>query len=365
MNWLDPRSAQPMTDEVEAVSQSRFRRKPRWLAGALAVVAVVAGAAFAGLGPFSRDDWRGPGTGVVTVKVVKGDTVAGIGRSLVTAGSVRTVKAFVKAAESDPDLGRRIQPGTYAMRQQMSARQALVRFFESDARIETVVRVPDGKRASAVLRIIAEQTGLPLAKLQWAAEKESRTLPNYAQGSIEGFLLPATYRFDPDATALSVIAEIVRHSISQHRAAGLTDATIHDGFNARQTLVIASLLQAEAYPRDYSKVARVVYNRLDIGMPLQFDSTLNYALGTSKLTFTNAERRNPSAYNTYVHTGLPPGPIRSPVAAAIKAAMDPADGKWRYFVTTDLDTGLTEFAVTDAEFIVLREKFRAWLASKQ
>ena len=332
---------------------------------ALALGLVIAAAAVAGIGPFARDDWRGSGTGRVEVKVVKGDSIAAIGRHLVDAGSVRTVKAFIRSAEAEPDLGRRIQPGVYAMRQGMSARDALERFFESDARIEMVVRVREARRASSVLTSIAEQSGISERALKAAARAASARLPKYSEGEIEGFLYPATYRFDPDASARTVVNEIIAIAKQRQSDAGLRNPPATLGLTSRQVLTAASIIQAEAYPRDYAKVARVIYNRLAVGRPLQMDSTLNYALGTSKLTFTNAERANRSPYNTYAHAGLPPGPIGSPSQAAIKAALAPAVGDWFYFVTTNPDTGLTEFAVTDSQFMLLREKFRAWLASKQ
>ena len=348
--------------------ESAVRPKPqrRWiLAAAGAAVAVIAGAAIAGVGPFLRDDWRGVGAGKVEVKVAKGDTVAKIGRTLVAAGSVRTVKAFIRAAEDEPELGRRIQPGVYAMRERMSALSALKRFFESDARIEMVVRVREARRASSVIASIAEQTGISQSKVEAAVRSATAQLPKYANADIEGFLYPATYRFDRDASARSILAEIVATARARQSAAGIQAPPTTLGLTPRQVLTAASIIQAEAYPRDYAKVARVIYNRLAVGRALQMDSTLNYALGTSKLTFTNAERSNSSPYNTYAHAGLPPGPIGSPSEAAIKAALAPAQGDWFYFVTTNPDTGLTEFAVTDSEFMVLREKFRQWLASKQ
>ncbi|NBO46448.1 MAG: hypothetical protein EBU85_05475, partial [Actinobacteria bacterium] len=81
-------------------------------------------------------------------------------------------------------------------------------------------------------------------------------------------------------------------------------------------------------------------------------------------TFTRAERRNPSRYNTFVHAGLPIGPIGNPDAVAISAVLNPASGPWVFFVTTNPDTGFTEFASTEAEFAQLRRKFQQWLAQQ-
>lgn len=82
-----------------------------------------------------------------------------------------------------------------------------------------------------------------------------------------------------------------------------------------------------------TKVARVVYNRLEKSMPLQFDSTINYALNRSTLTTTAGDTKLDSPYNTYLHPGLPPTPITNPGRDAIQAAAHPAEGDWLYFVT--------------------------------
>jgi UPF0755 protein len=118
-------------------------------------------------------------------------------------------------------------------------------------------------------------------------------------------------------------------------------------------------VQGESAPEDYDKVARVVFNRLDKGMPLQLDSTVNYALGTSNIQLTAEQLKTDSPYNTYVNKGLPPGPINSPGEAAMTAVLNPAKGDWLYFVTTDPKTLTTEFATTYDEFLVLKRKFQS------
>ncbi len=102
----------------------------------------------------------------------------------------------------------------------------------------------------------------------------------------------------------------------------------------QQVLTVASILQYEANRSvDYPKVARVIYNRLNKDMALQLDSTVSYTSGRTGDVWTTAgERASSSAYNTYQNTGLPPGPIGSPGAETIKAALNPADGDWLYFV---------------------------------
>ena len=110
-----------------------------------------------------------------------------------------------------------------------------------------------------------------------------------------------------------------------------------------------------------AKVARVLDNRLAINMPLQLDTTVNYANGKTGLTTTPQDRQNPSPYNTYVHPGLPPGPIGNPGEDAIKAVLTPAQGDWLFFVVVNPDTGETRFATTAEEHQANVAIFQQWL----
>jgi UPF0755 protein len=124
----------------------------------------------------------------------------------------------------------------------------------------------------------------------------------------------------------------------------------------------ASLVQAEASTtEDMAKVARVLENRLADGMRLQLDTTVNYANGKGGITTSAADRANPSPYNTYVHTGLPPGAISNPGEEALRAVLAPTPGDWRFFVVVDPDTGETRFARTGEEHQQNVLLFQQWL----
>jgi UPF0755 protein len=124
---------------------------------------------------------------------------------------------------------------------------------------------------------------------------------------------------------------------------------------------VASILEYEANrSEDYPKVARVLYNRLAKGMPLQLDSTVSYVSQRSGDVWTTAaERADTSAYNTYQHTGLPPVPIGSPGEETIKAALDPAEGNWLYFVP-DYEAKTTRFSSTLEQHNKWVAKLRAY-----
>jgi UPF0755 protein len=121
-------------------------------------------------------------------------------------------------------------------------------------------------------------------------------------------------------------------------------------------------VQAEArLPEDFAKVARVIYNRLEDGQPLQMDSTVAYANDVYTVFTSDEQRAVDSPYNTYLYPGLPPGPINSPGSQALEAALNPAEGSWRYFVTVDLETGETKYADTFEEHESNVAELQAWI----
>ncbi len=133
------------------------------------------------------------------------------------------------------------------------------------------------------------------------------------------------------------------------------------GVTPAELVTVASLVQAEAGTADMAKVAAVIYNRLDEGIALQFDSTLHYADGSRGDVVASEELRNiESPYNTYKYPGLPPGPIASPGTEALEAAANPADVSSLYFVTVNLATGETLFADTYREHLGNVDKYNEY-----
>jgi len=176
-------------------------------------------------------------------------------------------------------------------------------------------------------------------------------------GSLEGYLFPATYTFEPGIEASDIIARMVDEAKNRLTAAGVEPSDWH------RVLTMAGLVQREArFAEDFYKVARVFYNRLDMGMLLQSDATVTYWTGLYEGAGTSDSDRSDSEnpYNTYVFTGLPPGPISLPGDLAIDAALNPVDGDWVYFVSVDLRTGETVFSRTYAEHLVAVDQWIKW-----
>ncbi|MFF2805870.1 endolytic transglycosylase MltG [Streptomyces sp. NPDC058000] len=194
--------------------------------------------------------------------------------------------------------------------------------------------VPEGQRASQIYAAADRALNVPEGTTAQAAKTAHLDLPAEAKGNPEGYLFPATYPLRKDTTPASLLSYMVK-TADQRLAA--------DRITAYRTVVIASIVQAEAdRPADMGKVARVIDNRLAKKMPLQMDSTINYALGRSTLHTSHADTRTNSPYNTYKFEGLPPTPIDNPGADALKAAAAPPAGDWLYFVTvTPGDTRFT------------------------
>ncbi|WEO75704.1 endolytic transglycosylase MltG [Cryobacterium sp. SO2] len=357
-----------LDDQAAAPKKSR---KGAW--GCLIVLVIILGlmgaAAFALQGPISQliaatqepEDYEGSGSGEVLVMIHDGDTGSDIANTLLDQDVVKSYDAFydlLLAQPTDPVF----QPGAYLLASQMSSQAALTALQDPATRQELTVVIPEGTAAVDVLASLSEGTDIPLADLQAAAADLSGFgLPAEAT-TLEGFLFPATYTFQPGVTAHDAIKTLVDRQFQALDEAGVPAA------DRWKTIVMASLVQREAGLRDdYYKVAKVFYNRLDPAQwdsgLLQSDATVAYGTGNTHLvTTTDAERADANnAYNTYVHPGLPVGPISNPGDLAIDATLHPADGTWLFFVTWNLDTGETIFSTTAAEHDAGVEKWLAWM----
>ncbi len=208
--------------------------------------------------------------------------------------------------------------------------------------------IPEGRRASQVYAAVDEALGLPAGTTGKSLAEAGLELPPDADGDPEGYLFPATYPLDGESTPEKLLTTMVETAGKRFRAAPVAAGAQRNAIDVYQAVTIASLVQAEAATKeDMGKVARVVFNRLERGMPLQMDSTINYALNRSTLTTTVEDTKTDSPYNSYQRMGLPPTPINNPGDDAVHAAVNPTPGKWLYFVT--VAPGDTRFTADYAE----------------
>ncbi|MDI5964686.1 endolytic transglycosylase MltG [Streptantibioticus silvisoli] len=291
-------------------------------------------------------DWAGTGTGTVQVSVPDSSTLARIGNILKQQGVVRSVDAFTKAAGDNPKAAG-IQGGIYLLHRHMSAADAVAMMLDPTA--QSAVIIHEGWRAVQIYAALDKQLGLKSGSTLATAKATNLGLPSWYHGkNAEGFLFPSKYSAAKGSKAGAILQQMVQRADAEFTADGLTAQAARIGKSPYQILVIASLIQAEAQqPQDFGKVSRVIYNRLQQNMALGFDSTINYAKGRSTLDTTDADTQYASPYNTYLHKGLPPGPIDNPGHEAIEAALHPTAGQWLYFVT--VKPGDTRFAVTAAQ----------------
>jgi len=343
----------------EPRSRTRLTKRGRLLVVLLVLVPVAALLVAGGLtvghilkGGGGSADYAGPGTGQVIVEVKSGDTSTAIGQTLAKAEVVKSSGAFVDAAKKN-SKATSIQPGFYALKLQMSGTGALNLMLTPSSLVQAKFTIPEGTSLKTALPLIVKGTqNTPITQITQAAletavaNPASLGLPSYANGSVEGFLFPATYQITPVMTATDVLKAMTARFAVAATKVDLVNGAQALKYTPLQVVTIASIIEREtAAPADASKVARVFYNRLKAGLPLGSEFTVNY---------TGNDANSP--YNTYTHKGFPPGPYDSPGEATLTAALHPADGPWLYFVT--LKSG-TQFVNTEAEFNKLEAQCKA------
>ena len=302
------------------------------------------------LGEEEIPDFDGVGEPPEIVVIVEpGDIGEDVARKLFDLGVTASFESVYQLLLSDTSIT--FQPGRYRLLTEMSAQAALEALGNPDNRLLYRVTIPEGRTVNQALEIIAENTDISLADLEEAVDDPSVfgvELPegvDYVQ-PLEGYLFPATYDVEPGTSASDLIARMVQEMANRLDARGVPSEARHE------VLTKAALIQKEAREtEDFYRVARVVENRLVDDMPLQFDSTVTYWENTYGTVWTTDEARaNPdNPFNTYYYRGLPAGPIGLPGDLALDAALSPAEGPWRYFVTVNLQTGATVFSETLAE----------------
>lgn len=348
--------------------QRRNRRRRSFLVVLLALALLVGGGYvvkefvggwFTG-GEKTVTDFPGPGHDSAQVVVSSGDTGSAMASTLVDAGVVATVKAFTTAFAANP-VASSIQPGTYQLKLEMRASDAVEALLDPANLVSTKVTIPEGFTAKKTFARLSEQTGIALEEFEAAAADPAAIgLPAEAGGNVEGWLSPLTYTIAPDESAAAILSTMIAGTVRTLDELGVPAAD-------RQTVLIkASITEQEvSFTEEYAKVVRVIDNRLATGMPLGMDTINAYGLGKSAMDLVASDFAIDDPYNARKYTGLPPTPIGNPGAEAINAALHPADGDWLYFITVDLDTGETIFTASYDEFLVYKAQYQQWLAANR
>jgi len=276
----------------------------------------------------------GPGPAEIDVYFPPGTSTAAIFRRLAVEGVVsnaRIAELYYRVRASATTL----QAGEYRFRRPMPIDEVIRRMGRGDV-IQHVVVVPEGLTAEETFRLFLDQ-GIGTPEAFGAALADTSLAPGLATGApdLEGFLFPETYRVTLSTSARKVVEAMIAQfrlrftpeMRERARALGLT---------ARQAVTLASIVEKEtALKREGPIIAGVYLNRLALGMRLQADPTVMYALkrdGKWTGLLHRSEYAYPSAYNTYLYDSLPPGPICNPGLAALTAAVSPQRTDFLYFV---------------------------------
>jgi len=324
-------------------------RGVRWTVVVLIVAGVAAGGAFVVNGRLSRP-FKGYESAEQFVDILPGEGPAAIARTLVAGGVVRDRWTF-RLALARSGAARRLQAGEYRFDHPMTAAE-VVAVLEHGKVFVRSVTFPEGLTIREMGRIF-EARGLGSAGAFTAAAREATALVRDIDPSardLEGYLFPATYALSRRAGA----AELVRMTVARFREIFTPDlqaAALAQGLSPRQAITLASLVERETATLEERPVVAGVYlRRLKVGMPLQSDPTVIYALALRNQydgNLTHANLAVDSPYNTYRHPGLPPGPIAAPSRTSIEAVAHPEPVDYLYFVSRN--DGTHAFARTLAE----------------
>ncbi len=261
------------------------------------------------------------------VEITPGSSTAGIGRQLESTGIVRSRYAFDLVSEW---MRGSLKAGEYRFDHPAPVTEIYARLHHGD--VYTIeVTIPEG---SSVFDIAArlQQAGLAAGQTFVAVQARNANLIqdiDPAAKSLEGYLFPDTYRFARKATPLSIANAMVKQFRTEAATLGLTQ-------DVHSVVTLASLVEREtAVDGERPLVASVFENRLAKNMPLATDPSVIYGLeleGRWRGTIFASDLRADTPYNTYLHPGLPPGPVANPGVKALKAAMNPAKTDYLYFV---------------------------------
>ncbi|BDI22796.1 endolytic transglycosylase MltG [Herbiconiux sp. L3-i23] len=305
-------------------------------------------------------DYTGGGEGEAMVLIRDGDIGQDVAVTLQQAGVTKTFEAFYDLLlQQEGEVT--FLPGAYQLKQKMSAQAALDALLDPANRLENEVLVIEGEALPDIQVSLASALQVSVEEVQAAsADPASFGLPAEAT-TLEGFLFPATYQFDPGTAPRDALQQMVNRSFEVLDGLGVAPE------QRWTTVVLASIVQRESGPsvEDMAKISRVFLNRIDQGINLQSDATVAYGTGNTHTVWTTDEERANAGnlYNTYANPGLPVGPIGNPGEAALNAAIHPADGDWLFFVPIDLATGETVFSATSDEHEAAVERLQEWCAA--
>lgn len=376
-----------MTQQVKRAKNGRrmenkyVKRRQRGLAVLIAtLVLLIGGVIYIGVrvsggegsSSVSALDYEGTGNGEMQlVEIPEGSSLSALGPELVERDIVKSDSAFQTAAASNPDAAN-VQPGFYRLQGQMSAVAAVSALLDPASRTELLdihggstlldVNVIGGDTRPGVYSQISALTqdaqGTPTVTVEQLEQVASTTppeqlgVPDWALAAVnargddpkrlEGLIVPGQYVINPRLSAEEILSDLISRSTRNYNDSGIVERAAALELSPYELLTAASLVEREAPAGEFDKVARVILNRLEEPMRLEFDSTVNYGLKSVEIATTDEDRAQVTPWNTYAKDGLPDTPIAAASMTAIEAMENPAEGNWLFFVTVSQD-GTTIF----------------------
>ena len=284
----------------------------------------------------------------ITVTVEPGMSTASIADLLERDGVITKASVFRYYARFNG--AGTIEAGDYTLHKKEDM-STVLDVLQGGAKVDPGIRltIPEGLTVAQVADLVGKVPGRSADKFRAVAVSGTvhSSFQPAGQTSLEGFLLPETYFVEAKDDEARILQRMVEAFDSAATELGIVDASGRLGVTPYQAMIVASLVEREArVAEDRGKVARVIYNRLNVKMPLQIDATVLYAIeqktGVRKQSVLLSDLKIDSPYNTYQIAGLPPGPIANPGRASLEAALAPTPGPWIYYVLADA-SGRHEF----------------------
>jgi len=331
----------PDAEQIEYQIDAAPRRMRRWLVVLLAIFVagmLVLGAA--GVWTYRKVNPPGSPGEEITFVVPQGASTQAIAQLLEGEGVVTNAtvfRAYLRVRGGGP-----FQAGEYQLRRN-SDMGDVVSVLAAGPVIEYErLTVPEGYRLESIAeRVdrIERLSGERFLEIARSGAVRSAFQPQDLV-TLEGLLFPDTYQIDEREAEEQIIRRMVSTLDQVATELGYEQAQERVGLTPYETIIVASLVEAEArVPEDRAKISRVIHNRLARGMLLQIDATVIYAIGErredGRVLFSDLEVDSP--YNTYKNAGLPPTPIAVPGRAAMEAAINPVDGPWLFYVKYEED----------------------------
>jgi UPF0755 protein len=294
----------------------------------LLVLAIVAGAAWVAYALVGDRSHPATTTGVV---VARGSTFADIAAQLQSAGVIANAQLFrlyAKASHADTQA----RAGEFRFTPHQTPAEVLRQLQTGGAQIAKWVTIPEGFTAKQIAAQLQSEGFGDAASYENAFMHDTIVLDGFRTKNMEGYLFPDTYLMPLDASPSSVEAIMSAQFRKEFPADAARKARAR-GLTVPQIVTLASLIEREAKADDERPLmAGVYYNRLRLGMPLEVDATIEYALPQHQTIITYSDLRLDSPYNTYLHQGLPPTPIANPGRPSLIAALNPRPSDYLYYV---------------------------------